>query len=105
MGAHWSTLSAEDLAAVIRGLGGAYEPYALFLELNGIDGGTLHAMSEEGAVGPFSTKEGFNSVFAEFIETLEVPAAASRWHKLRLLREVQKAKLLIPFLPNPTRQS
>ena len=101
MGAHWSTLSAEDLAAVIRGLGGAYEPYALFLELNGIDGGTLHAMSEEGAVGPFSTKEGFNSVFAEFIETLEVPAAASRWHKLRLLREVQKSETAHPLPPQP----
>ena len=99
MGAHWSTLSAEDLAAVVRGLGVAYEPYALFLEENGIDGGTLRTLAEEGAVGPFSTKEGFNGVFAECAEILEVSPVQMRFHKVRLLREVQKSENSHP-LPN-----
>ena len=98
MGAHWSTLSAGDLAAVVRRLGVAYEPYALFLEQNGINGGTLRTLAEEGAVGPFSTKEGFNGVFSKFIDMIEVPAAS--WlHKVRLLREVQKSENSHP-LPN-----
>ena len=65
MSAHWSTLSAEDLAAAVRKLGVAYEPYALFLEENGVDGGTLRTLAEEGAAGPFSEKDGFNSVFSK----------------------------------------
>ena len=99
MGAHWSTLSAEDLAAVVRRFGVAYEPYALFIEENGVNGGTLRTLAEEGAAGPFSEKGGFNSVFSEIAEVVGM-ASVKKWvHRLRLLQEVQKSETCHP-LPN-----
>ena len=100
MGAHWSTLSTEDLVGVLRRLGVAYEPYALFLEQNGINGRILHKLAAKEAAGPFSTEAGFDAVFSKFMDMIEVPAAS--WlHKERLLEEVQQSEASHPLPPQP----
>ena len=104
MGAHWSTLSADDLAAVVRQLGVAFEPYAVFLQENGIDGATLAALAADDVDDTavlLSSKEGFNNAFAVVAEKVTVLPGQMKAHKLRLLLEVRKSERLHPLPKQP----